>query len=64
MDGDEQGPLADLADLDRIIRLRPADAASLSSRGQIYLRLERYDDALADLARAAELDPGFEPPEG
>src|SRR6266700_3748450 len=47
----------ELADLNRDIRLRPADAWAISSRGQTYLGLGRYDEALADLDRAIELDP-------
>jgi tetratricopeptide (TPR) repeat protein len=49
-----------LANLNRDIKLRPADAWGISSRGQIYLGLGRYDEALADLDRALELDPDGE----
>jgi tetratricopeptide (TPR) repeat protein len=49
-----------LANLSRDIKLRPADAWAISSRGQIYLGLGRYDEALADLDRALELDPDGE----
>ena len=55
-DDDEQGLLVDLADLDRNIKLHPADAYAISSRGQMYLAMKRYDEALADLDRAIELD--------
>jgi tetratricopeptide (TPR) repeat protein len=35
-----------------------ADSATYSRRGQTYMRLERYDQALADLDRALDLDAG------
>jgi hypothetical protein len=37
------GPGEDLADLNRAIKLHPTDAYALSSRGQIYLAMGRYD---------------------
>src|SRR6266516_3611594 len=46
-----------LGALNRDIKLRPADAWAISSRGQTYLGLGRYDEALADLDRAITLDP-------
>ncbi len=46
-----------LGALNRDIKLRPADAWAISSRGQTYLGLGRYDEALADLDRAIKLDP-------
>src|SRR5215467_11622694 len=59
-DDDEQrteGLVGDLAELNRDIKLHPADAYAISSRGQVYLAIGRYDEALADLGRAVELDP-------
>src|SRR6266571_1962720 len=50
-----------LADLNRAIRLRPADAWAISSRGQVLGKMGRYEEALADLDRAIELDPGDPP---
>ncbi len=35
----------------------PTGAWAIASRGQAYLTLKRYDQALADLNRAIELDP-------
>src|SRR5215467_2693258 len=58
-DDDEQrteGLVGDLAELNRDIKLHPADAYAISSRGQVYLAIGRYDEALADLGRAIELD--------
>src|SRR6266566_338129 len=48
-----------LGALNRDIKLRPADAWAISSRGQTYLGLGRYDEALADLDRAIELYPAY-----
>src|SRR5262252_5546011 len=51
-----EGLVGDLAEVNRDIKLHPADAYALSSRGQIYLAVGRYEEALADLDRAIELD--------
>jgi regulator of sirC expression with transglutaminase-like and TPR domain len=40
----EQG----LADCDESLRLRPGNANTLASRGFAYLKLKRYDAAIAD----------------
>ena len=32
---------------------------AIASRGQTYRLMGRYDEALADLSRAIELDPGY-----
>jgi tetratricopeptide (TPR) repeat protein len=36
----------------------------IGSRHQTYQAMERYDEALADLNRAMELDPSYGPPQG
>ena len=36
----------------------------IGSRDQTYQAMERYDEALADLNRAIELDPSYGPPQG
>jgi hypothetical protein len=37
---------------------------AVGSRARAYRLLGREREALADLARAAELDPDYKPPEG
>ena len=49
-------PLA-LADCDAAIRLAPSDPGYLGSRGFVYLRQNRLDEAIADYDAALKLDP-------
>jgi tetratricopeptide (TPR) repeat protein len=49
-------PLA-LADCDAAIRLAPSDPANMNSRGFVYLRLNRLDEAIADYDAALKLNP-------
>jgi len=44
---------------DRAQTLMPEDAGLWSIRSDIYGRMERYDDAIAALNRALELDPAY-----
>ena len=46
-----------LAELDRAIELRTADAGTIALRGSTYLAMGRNDQALADFDRAIELGP-------
>jgi Flp pilus assembly protein TadD len=39
------------------VRLDPQDAYSYQMLGAVFIKFERYDDALAALYRACELDP-------
>jgi tetratricopeptide (TPR) repeat protein len=48
-----------LADVDRAIRLDPADAYAYSARGGIYVILGQSAKALPDLDEAVRLDPQF-----
>jgi tetratricopeptide (TPR) repeat protein len=50
---------AALAFADRAQALMPDDAGLWSIRSDIYGRMERYDDAVAALNRALELDPQY-----
>ena len=49
-------PLA-LGDCDRAIAIDPEDADYVNSRGLVYLRLDRLDDAIADYDTALRLKP-------
>ena len=49
-------PLA-LSDCDSAIRLGPNDALSIDSRGFVYLRLNRLDEAIADYDAALKINP-------
>ena len=49
-------PLA-LADCDASVGLAPNDAGSLDSRGFLYLRLGRLDEAIADYDAALKINP-------
>lgn len=46
-----------LSDCNRALTLHPGDAYILDSRGLVYLRLGRYDDAIADYDTALKTDP-------
>ena len=48
---------AALADCNQALKLRPGDAYILDSRGLVYLRLGRYDDAIGDYNTALKTDP-------
>jgi len=48
-------PLA-LSDCDSAVRLAPDDADSIESRGFVYLRLNRLDEAIADYDAALKID--------
>ena len=48
-------PLA-LSDCDSAVRLAPNDADSIDSRGFVYLRLNRLDEAIADYDAALKID--------
>jgi len=50
---------AALAFADRAQALMPQDAGLWSIRSDIYGRMQRYDDAIAALNRALELDPAY-----
>jgi tetratricopeptide (TPR) repeat protein len=46
-----------LADCNNSLRLRSSSAATLDSRGFVYLRLARYDESIADFDAAVTIDP-------
>ncbi|HLH92525.1 MAG TPA: tetratricopeptide repeat protein [Xanthobacteraceae bacterium] len=46
-----------LADCTEAVRLRPDDASAIDSRGFVYLRLDRLDDAIASYDAALKIDP-------
>lgn len=46
-----------LTDCTESLRLKPSDADAMDSRGFVYLRLNRLDDAIADYDAALNLDP-------
>lgn len=46
-----------IADLDRILELRPSDAWALSNRGFVHELLGAYDMSMADLDQAIAADP-------
>jgi tetratricopeptide (TPR) repeat protein/transglutaminase-like putative cysteine protease len=52
---------AALKDCTKAIELSEYPAGMLDSRGLVYFRLQRYDDALADLDAALRLSPGMSP---
>ncbi len=54
--GDDEGA--------RAVYQRVINAEAIGSRGQAYQAMGRYDEALADLNRAIELDPSYRPPQG
>jgi tetratricopeptide (TPR) repeat protein len=46
-----------LADCNESLRLRPNSSNTLDSRAFVYIRLERWDDALADSETALKSNP-------
>jgi tetratricopeptide (TPR) repeat protein len=46
-----------LSDCNQALKLRPGDAYILDSRGFVYLRLGRFDDAIADYDTALKTNP-------
>lgn len=50
-------PLA-LSDADTAIKLRPNNPTQLDTRGFVYLRLNRLDEAIRDYDAALKIDPG------
>ena len=46
-----------LTDFDAALKLEPRSAPLLSARGIALVELKRYEDALADFARAHEIEP-------
>ncbi len=53
----DSGLLLGLVDCDNAIRLKPDDAEFLDVRGFVYLRLKRFNEAMADLDAALKIDP-------
>lgn len=51
---------AALREIDTVVALFPEDASALVSRGMIYDRLNRAEDAIASLKKAVELNPQYE----
>jgi len=47
-------------EFDRALSLDPDHVAALTKRGNVFLRLARYDDAIRDFRRAGELASGTE----
>ena len=48
-----------IADCDEVLKRNPGHFGALSGLGQIYTRLERYDEALAWFRRALEVNPNM-----
>jgi tetratricopeptide (TPR) repeat protein len=48
-----------IADCDEVLKRNPRHFGALSGLGQIYLQLERYEDALAWFRRALEVNPNM-----
>lgn len=46
-----------IEDLDEAIALQPSAAGAYFTRGRAYIELNRLDEAIVDLSRAAELSP-------
>jgi tetratricopeptide (TPR) repeat protein len=46
-----------MADLDAAVRLEPASAEAWTARGQLCMKLNRWDQSLQDFTRALKLDP-------
>jgi tetratricopeptide (TPR) repeat protein len=44
-----------LADYDRALQIKPAFAEAYANRGNVFIRLERYDDALEQINKALKL---------
>lgn len=51
-----------IAFYDAALNLFPEDVHSLTSRGEIYLNLGKFDKAAADFKRAIDLDPKWKHP--
>ncbi len=49
-----------LADVDRVLSLEPRHFGALSGRGQCYLRMERYREALDAFEAALSINPWIE----
>src|SRR5262249_56901597 len=47
-----------IAAFERVLALDPADVGSHVNRGQLYLQLRRYDEAVADFRAALAAEPG------
>ncbi len=45
-----------LNDYDKALQIKPAFAEAFANRGNVYIRMERFDDALAALNTALSLD--------
>jgi tetratricopeptide (TPR) repeat protein len=45
-----------LSDCSESLRIRPIDAETLDSRGFLYLKLDRLDDAIVDFNAALEIN--------
>jgi tetratricopeptide (TPR) repeat protein len=45
-----------LADMNRVVELEPRKARSYTLRGDLYLRMKRLDEAMANYVRAARID--------
>jgi tetratricopeptide (TPR) repeat protein len=56
--GDRAAAAVDLARAAELVHRAPGDARAIVRRGETYRRMERYEEALADLNRAIELNPG------
>ena len=50
-------PVQRLADYDEALKLTPHDPGVLRFRGMFHLTQNRVEDAISDLAAAAEMDP-------
>ena len=48
-----------IADCDEVLKRNPGHFGALSGLGQIYTRLERYDDALAWFRKALDVNPNM-----
>jgi Tfp pilus assembly protein PilF len=44
------------------LKLYPQDVNSLTNRGEVYIRLGKFPEAAADLAKAIQLDPSMKHP--
>jgi tetratricopeptide (TPR) repeat protein len=54
--GQYQNSIADCAE---VLKRNPRHFGALSGLGQIYMQLERYDDALAWFRKALEVNPNM-----
>jgi tetratricopeptide (TPR) repeat protein len=46
-----------LADCNKALSLQPNDAATLDSRGLIYLKMSRFDSTIEDYSSALRIEP-------